>query len=103
GRWRPRSRQPSEADASINVSTLRPRRAPLATHVARARLRQRAVEASRVGGHDARHREDSRARINPQPPAQAHALRALHLETTPEPRRAPRLLLRSARRATHTH
>src|ERR1700749_842460 len=91
GRRRPRARQPSEADAPINLSTLRPRRAPFATHGARARLRRRAAEASRVGGHDARHREDSRARINPQPPAQAYALRALRLETAPEPRRAPRL------------
>src|SRR3989440_149952 len=100
---RPRSRQPTQRLAPLDLPALRPRRAPLATHGPRARLRRSTPQTPLLDGDDARHRKTSRPRIHTQPPATAHALRALRPETAPGLRRAARLLLRPPRGATHTH
>src|SRR5438045_3219524 len=99
----PRPRQPTQRLAPLDLSALRPRRAPLAPNGARARLRRSATQAPLLDGDDARHRKAPRPRIHTQPPSTPHALRALRAEPAPELRRAARLLLRPPRRAAHTN
>src|SRR5947209_1808482 len=98
-----RSRQPTQRLAPLDLSALRPRRAPLAPNGARARLRRSATKAPLFDGDDARHRKAPRPRIHTQPPATPHALRALRPEPAPGLRRAARLLLRPPGGTAHTN